>query len=1370
MTRRTRLSVARLEDRTTPVLGGFDVPFAADTDAPLGATNLTGVVDYQSIDPATGQAVAFCSGALVDVGGSVAGGSRFVLTAAHCDPKVGDRVVFNTRLADGSLQRIEIPVVDVYVHPDWTGNTGDLTGDIALVALAAAAPVGTAAYPLYTAADAGARPEVGQTFFIGGYGLSGTGTSGQATNFELQRLTVNATGGSFRIVLPANDLGFTPGQSVALPYNATPEQVRDALLGLGIGTAAAPPGVLRPVAGPFAENSYEVEFPYLANFPRLGAVSDPGNPLVNGGNLGSAGFTTLINGAIDPEFQRLRVTATGGTFRLGALGGQTNPLPFNATAADIQTALETIPGVGEVTVRFVDAGPAAGSFEVSFDSFGTDIDLMTVDTSGLTGGTAVASTIIDGGNRVLRAGRNTYDRVDLNTLVSDFDRNGTDSFEGQGDSGGAGLVDTGGGRLAIASVVSQGGFVYGDPEYNTRVSRYATDVLAFANRPGYALTVDTNYQVAGNDTRPDRFRVTQAGDQVQVYVTDGLTGAERLYFADKASQLASVVLRGSADPDTFTIEPGVTVVVRVEGGGRDDTLVAPDRAATYTVTGADTGTAETAAADFTFAGVASIVAGNQADTFRFLPGASFSGSVDARGGADTLDLSQYTAGAAVQVIGPGSVDGFDLSSATGGAVLATGLRNFNAVAGGKFVGGDALTGPASGGTYTIDGATGTFTDAGTGRTLALSFFEGLTGGAGADTFNIRSTTGAFTVDGGAGDDVIDVGGAQTADGAIGGDLTFFGGLGSDSVRVAGLAGADNVTARLTGPGTGDFAGLPFGVSFDGVELATFDGAGGSNAVNVADATGIAWGTPADPAGGVVYSPTGATAGIVRIGTAGRIGVAGVTAGLTVTGDPDADGAKDVLAVTGTSGAGLRTAFGEHELADGRDRVTAGGTGVQVESLSAGPLLGVTYGLGADGTPAFDTVYVATGSERTADGDVVVVSPTTAVNLVVDGQGPTAGSRPGDRVSIAGGAGGTAELVSDPGFGPPQVRFTQSGTAASVGLLGFESGQPAVAGLGMLAVGSDAGPESVVRVYDRVSGTLRYQITPFPGFNGGVSVASGDVTGDGIADLVVGAGPSGGPRVAVFNGLDGSPIYDFFGYEASFRGGVNVSAADFNADGVADLVLGTGVGGGPRVRILSGRDLSPIRNVFVFNRDFRGGVNVAAGDVTGDGTPDLVNSTGAGGGPRAVVLDGRNLNSVASFFVFDPTSRAGFTAAAGDVNGDGFADIIAGSGAGEPARVRVFSGLNRSVLADFFLNDPFTPGEVGNASTAGVRVATADANGDGITDVITSQGPGSAPVVRTFQLAGVNPDTSALFRTLEEIRRQTVFEDGFNSGVFVGASN
>jgi hypothetical protein len=367
---------------------------------------------------------------------------------------------------------------------------------------------------------------------------------------------------------------------------------------------------------------------------------------------------------------------------------------------------------------------------------------------------------------------------------------------------------------------------------------------------------------------------------------------------------------------------------------------------------------------------------------------------------------------------------------------------------------------------------------------------------------------------------------------------------------------------------------------------------------------------------------------------------------------------------------------------------------------------------------------------------------------------------------------TNGFVNDPALGPPQNRIVQDVDGAAVGLIAIESGVAPAPGQGMIAVASDAGMTTTVQVYDRITKQLRYQVVPFGDFNLGATVASGDFNGDGIADLVVGAGAGGGPRVAVFNGLDGSLMADFFAYEDTFRGGVNVSAADFDGDGRADVVLGTGVTGGPRVRIFSGVDFAtPLLDVLVYEPSFRGGVNVSTGDFNADGTPDLITSAGAGGGPRVVVLSGTNLLQLASFFVFDPNSRTGFFAAGGDVNGDGFADVIAGAGAGAPAEVRVISGATRTALNDFYVNDPLEPGTAipSIQFDAGVRVAAADVTGDGIDDVLTVKGPGSLPTIRAYQLGGVNPVTNALFPTLAEVAHFDAF-DGFAGGLYIGGSN
>src|SRR5205814_1813081 len=105
-----------------------------------------------------------------------------------------------------------------------------------------------------------------------------------------------------------------------------------------------------------------------------------------------------------------------------------------------------------------------------------------------------------------------------------------------------------------------------------------------------------------------------------------------------------------------------------------------------------------------------------------------------------------------------------------------------------------------------------------------------------------------------------------------------------------------------------------------------------------------------------------------------------------------------------------------------------------------------------------------------------------------------------------------------------------------------------------------------------SGTIKFDFFAYdPNFHGGVQVATGDVNGDGVDDVITGAGPGGGPHVKVFDGATGAVLRSFFAYDDAFRGGVFVAAGDVNKDGFADVVTGAGAGGGPHVRVFSGAD-------------------------------------------------------------------------------------------------------------------------------------------------------------------------------------------------------
>ncbi|MCY2940589.1 MAG: Ig-like domain-containing protein [Planctomycetota bacterium] len=261
------------------------------------------------------------------------------------------------------------------------------------------------------------------------------------------------------------------------------------------------------------------------------------------------------------------------------------------------------------------------------------------------------------------------------------------------------------------------------------------------------------------------------------------------------------------------------------------------------------------------------------------------------------------------------------------------------------------------------------------------------------------------------------------------------------------------------------------------------------------------------------------------------------------------------------------------------------------------------------------------------------------------------------------------------------------------------------------------------ITNQANGQIISSFNPYPQFQGAIHVGAGDFEGNGQYFIVTAPGVGGGPHVMVIDPLTGAVKSSFFAYNTNFRGGVVVAVGDINGDGIVDIVTGAGPGGGPNVRVFDGRNNQLILDFMAYAPTFIGGVSIALGDVNGDGRLDIITGAGAGGAPHVKAFDAISGNELLSFMAYDSTFLGGVFVAAGDIHANGTTQIVTGTGFGGAAHVKIFESRTLAELNSFYAYDA--------AFIGGVRVGLTDRNNDGIMDIITGAGPTGGPHVKIF---------------------------------------
>ena len=292
---------------------------------------------------------------------------------------------------------------------------------------------------------------------------------------------------------------------------------------------------------------------------------------------------------------------------------------------------------------------------------------------------------------------------------------------------------------------------------------------------------------------------------------------------------------------------------------------------------------------------------------------------------------------------------------------------------------------------------------------------------------------------------------------------------------------------------------------------------------------------------------------------------------------------------------------------------------------------------------------------------------------------------------------------------------------------------------------------------------------------GVNLATGDLDGDGRPDIVTGTGPGpeAMPLVRGFDlkGSDFAPIYLIPYATPSY--GANVACGDLDGDGRDEIITGPGPGRmfGPHVRgfAFDGETVENVPGVsYLAYGTNKYGVNVAGGDIDGDGFDEIVTGAGPGAvfGPhvRAWNIDGGTAQPIpdVSYFAYG-TNKYGVNVACGDLDGDGFDEIITGAGPG-----RVFGPHVRGWNVGAGGTAQAMPGVsffgYTDGMRYGVRVACADVDGDGFDEILTAPGPGPAYAgrVRGFDYDGTS------IRPIDSLDFFAYLDWGYRGGAAVAA--
>jgi len=196
---------------------------------------------------------------------------------------------------------------------------------------------------------------------------------------------------------------------------------------------------------------------------------------------------------------------------------------------------------------------------------------------------------------------------------------------------------------------------------------------------------------------------------------------------------------------------------------------------------------------------------------------------------------------------------------------------------------------------------------------------------------------------------------------------------------------------------------------------------------------------------------------------------------------------------------------------------------------------------------------------------------------------------------------------------------------------------------------------------------------------------------------------------------------FFAYNPDFRGGTKISTIDLDGGGRKETITIDD----SKIEIISSYGFSK-KTFYPYGQSYKSGISIAFADINNDQKLEIITGTKNGGSNEVKIFDNEG-NLITSFYAYKKEwINLGVNVAAGDINGDGQIEIITGPSKIGGAHIKIFNYNGTKLISEFFAYDSYIGGS---------NVAVGDLNNDSIDEIVTGAGPSNEAIVKIFDFKG-----------------------------------